>query len=309
MRPGEEVSNDGYAAERAKATPVNLTPFTVWLLLLTGVGAGAFGSMLGIGGGVLIIPALVLGFDVPVHVAVATSLVAVIATSSAATSVYVGRGLTNMRLGMTLELATTLGGIAGGLLAATLPAKTLLIVFALFLVPIAVLLVRGKTERGEAVDAPAAARGRSDRTRRGLGGVYYNARTDEFLAYETRNLPIGMGLSLVAGGLSGLLGVGGGILKVPAMNLAMGIPLRVAAATSNFMIGVTAAASLVIYVQRGLLDPLISAPVALGVTGGALVGTYIAPKVSSLLLARIFAVLLALIAVQTLLRALGVGHG
>ena len=288
---------------------MNLAPFTVWLLLLSGVGAGVFGSMLGIGGGVLIIPALVLGFDVPVHVAVAASLVAVIATSSAATSVYVGRGLTNMRLGMTLELATTMGGIAGGLLAARLPANALLIVFALFLVPIAVLLLRGQIERGEAVDAPAAARGQSDRTRRGLGGVYYNARTDEFLAYQTRNLPIGLGLSLVAGGLSGLLGVGGGILKVPAMNLAMGIPLRVAAATSNFMIGVTAAASLVIYVQRGFLDPLIAAPVALGVTGGALVGTLIAPKVPSLLLARIFAVLLASIAVQTLLRALGVGHG
>jgi len=286
---------------------MNLAPLTVWLLLLSGAGAGAFGAMLGIGGGVLIIPVLVLGFNVPVHIAVAASLVAVIATSSAATSVYVAKGLTNMRLGMTLELATTVGGITGGILATRLPAEALLIVFAIFLIPIAILLLRGRTERGAVVDAPAAARGQSEETRRGLGGVYYNTRTDEFLAYQTKRLPLGMGLSLVAGTLSGLLGVGGGILKVPAMNLAMGIPLRVAAATSNFMIGVTAAASLVIYVQHGFLDPLIAAPVALGVTAGALVGTAVSPMVSSLLLARIFGVLLIVIAVQTLLRALGVG--
>jgi len=148
----------------------------------------------------------------------------------------------------------------------------------------------------------------SDETRRGLGGVYYNPRTNEFLAYKTRRLPLGMGLSLVAGGLSGLLGVGGGILKVPAMNLAMGIPIRVAAATSNFMIGVTAAASLVIYVQRGFLVPLVAAPVALGVAAGALAGTVASPKVSSALLARIFGILLLVIAVQTLVRALGVGR-
>jgi len=286
---------------------MNLAPLTVCLLLLSGVGAGAFGAMLGIGGGVLIIPVLVLGFNVPVHIAVAASLAAVIATSSAATSVYVAKGLTNIRLGMTLELATTVGGITGGILATRLPAETLLIVFAVFLVPIAILLLRGRTERGAVVDAPAAARGQSEETRRGLGGVYYNTRTDEFLAYQTKRLPLGMGLSLVAGTLSGLLGVGGGILKVPAMNLAMGIPIRVAAATSNFMIGVTAAASLVIYVQHGFLDPLIAAPVALGVTAGALGGTAVSPKVSSLLLARIFGVLLIVIAVQTFLRALGVG--
>ena len=287
---------------------MNLAPLTVWLLLFSGVGAGFFGAMLGIGGGVLIIPALVLAFDVPIHVAVAASLVAVIATSSAATSVYVAKGLTNMRLGMTLELATTVGGITGGLLATRLPATTLLIVFAMFLVPIAILLLRGRAERGDVVEAPAAARGRSDETRRGLGGVYYNPRTNEFLAYKTRRLPLGMGLSLVAGGLSGLLGVGGGILKVPAMNLAMGIPIRVAAATSNFMIGVTAAASLVIYVQRGFLVPLVAAPVALGVAAGALAGTVASPKVSSALLARIFGILLLVIAVQTLVRALGVGR-
>jgi uncharacterized protein len=287
---------------------MTLTPLTVWLLLVSGVGAGAFGAMLGIGGGVLLIPVLVLGFEVPVHVAVATSLVAVIATSSAATSVYVGQGLTNMRLGLTLELATTIGGITGSLLATRLPADALLVVFAIFLAPIAVLLLRGRSERGDPVAAASAARGRSDASKRGLGGVYYNARTDEFLTYRARRLPLGLGLSLVAGGVSGLLGVGGGILKVPAMNLGMAIPLRVAAATSNFMIGVTAAASLVIYIQRGFLDPLVATPVALGVTAGAFVGTFISPKVSSALLARIFGILLIVVAVQTLLRALGVGN-
>jgi len=288
---------------------VTLAQHTIWLFLLAGLGAGVFGAMLGIGGGILIIPVLVLGFDVPVHIAVAASLVAVIATSSAATSVYVGRGLTNMRLGMTLELATTIGGIAGGLIATQLPSSALLVAFAVFLVPIAILLFRGRTERGEAVENPAAARGMSTDTRRGLRGVYYNPRTDEFLAYRVRRLPLGMALSLVAGGLSGLLGVGGGILKVPAMNLAMGVPLRVAAATSNFMIGVTAAASLVIYVQRGYLDPLIAAPVALGVMGGALLGTRAAPRVPAATLARVFAVVLLVIAVQTFLRGIGVSGG
>lgn len=288
---------------------MTLSSLTIWLLLLSGVGAGAFGAILGIGGGVLIVPVLVLGLNVPIHVAVAASLVAVIATSSAATSVYVAKGLTNMRLGMTLEIATAIGGITGGILATHLPADVLLVVFAAFLVPIAGLLLWGRTERGEPVESQAAARGQSEESRRGLGGVYFNARTNEFLAYRTRRLPLGMGLSLLAGGLSGLLGVGGGILKVPAMNLSMGIPLRVAAATSNFMIGVTAAASLVIYIQRGFLDPIVATPVALGVTAGALIGTVVSPKVSSAVLARVFGVLLLLIAAQTLLRGLGVIGG
>ena len=269
--------------------------------------------MTGIGGGLLIVPALVLAFGVPVKVAVATSLVAVVATSNAAGSVYVGRGLTNMRLGMTLELATTLGAIAGGVTAALLSESVIAGAFAGVTLVTAVSLVRRGPE-----EAPSRVRtalhearpeGEGYEVRGRLAGAYHDAAHGRMVEYEAERLPVGLAISFVAGGVSGLLGVGGGFLKVPAMHLGMGVPLKVAAATSNFMIGVTAAASLFVYYGRGSVHPLVAAPVALGVVLGALVGTRLQARSSTRLLTQMLVVLLVAGAVQMALKSAGAWHG
>jgi uncharacterized membrane protein YfcA len=285
---------------------VTLSPVDLGLLLLTGVVAGAFGAVLGIGGGLFVVPVLVLGFGEPAQVAVAASLAAVVATSSAASSIYVQRGLANMRLGMTLELATTAGAIAGGLTAAVVPEDAVLWVFAGLMAVTAVLMMgRGPGYEG-GVRAGAGRVGGEEVGR--LGGYHVDPGTGESVPYGVRRLPLGLGVSFVAGNVSGLLGVGGGFLKVPAMNLGMGVPLRVAAATSNLMIGVTGAASLVIYFQRGLLDPLVAAPVALGVTGGALFGTRVSSMIPVAAVARALGVVLLVVALEMGLAAAGVWH-
>lgn len=266
------------------------------------------GALLGIGGGVLLIPILVLGFDLPIRVAAATSLVAVVATSTAAGSRYVAEGYTNMRLAMTLEVATTAGALTGGLTAVVLSERTLLLVFAGLLVLTAGLLFSGR-EAGEREVPPAGGRALVGEVPGRLAGSFVSPRTGEVVSYRAVRLPLGLAGSFVAGNASGLLGVGGGFLKVPVMRLAMGIPTRVAVGTSNFMIGVTAAAGLLVYLQKGFVFPLIAAPVALGVAGGALAGTRLGSMVPGRLLARALAVLLVAIGIQFLLRALGIWHG
>lgn len=280
-------------------------------LLGTGLFAGWLGAMVGLGGGVVIIPALVLGFGVDIRVAVATSLVAVVATSTAAGSVFVGKGLTNMRLGMTLEVFTTLGGITGGLVALKVPQAALGVVFAALVTVTAVLMLRGRDAhgaKGDAKEAPELEPPGVEETGR-IAGEYFDAHQRALVPYRAERVPLGGAVSFLAGVLSGLLGVGGGFIKVPAMTMGMKVPFKVAAATSNFMIGVTAAASLFIYFSEGLVHPALAAPVALGVVGGALVGTATARRVSATLLRRVLAVVLLLVAVQLVLRAFGVQVG
>ncbi len=285
---------------------------TTLALLALGLVAGGLGALLGLGGGVLVVPALVLGFGVDIRVAVATSLVAVVATSTAAGSVTTGRGLANLRLGMTLEVFTTLGGIAGSLAALAVPQQALGAVLGVLLLVTATLLLRGREaatpkpgtpQRGDAVEASGVeAHGQ-------LAGEYYDAHQGALVPYRVERVALGAAVSFVAGVLSGLLGIGGGFLKVPAMTLGMKVPFKVAAATSTFMIGVTAATSLFIYFSKGLLLPALAGPVALGVVGGALAGTAMARRVSATLLRRALAVVVLLVAGQLLWRALGVGRG
>ncbi len=275
---------------------------------LAGVGAfaGALGAVIGIGGGVLLVPALTLLFDVPPHIAVATSLVGVIATSTAAGSVYVGTGVANMRLGMALEIATTLGGMLGGLAAIRIAPNTLALIFGILVVGVALLIVRGRDPEApssdEDKDREPAPTGWEVHGR--LAGAYYDERQRRLVHYEPSRWPFGAGISLLAGVVSGLLGVGGGFLKVPAMALGMRVPIRVAAATSNFMIGVTAIASLFIYFQRGFLEPMLAAPVAIGVVAGSLAATRIAGKLPRRALRRLTAVVLLIVAVEMILHAL-----
>ncbi len=261
------------------------------LIFIVALVVGALGSMLGIGGGVLLIPLLTGLFGIPIKIAIGASIVSVIATSSAAGAVYVGRGLSHTRLAMLLEIATTLGALAGGITAVLLSPNLLEGLFALVLIYLVYSMRRGSGER--LAIAPTGV----------LDTSYVDSATGATVNYGVRNLPLGMGASFLAGNVSGLLGIGGGIIKVPIMNLVMGMPLRAAIATSNFMIGVTAATSALIYYQRGFLDPNIAIPTALGVLVGAQIGTRIGGKVRSKTLKQIFQGLLLVFAVQMIYQA------
>lgn len=279
-----------------------------------GIGTGILGALLGTGGGVFLIPVLVLGFGVPMHYAIATSIVSVVATSSAVASTNIERGTANMRLGMTLEIATALGAIAGGLTAAWVPGRVLEFVFGLILLPTAASMWRGRSE-DSAADGPAlelSPRGGQqlqavpqDEGR--FGGRYLDPQLGREVVYAVRRIWVGLTISFVAGNLSGLLGIGGGVFKVPALHLLCGVPIKAAAATSNFMIGVTASASAFLYYGRGEVRPALTAAIVMGVLIGSAVGSLLNRYAHGNLLKRLFALLLAGVALQMLVRGWLVG--
>jgi len=247
-----------------------------------GTFAGLLGSMLGLGGGILIIPMLTLIFGVPMREAIGASLVCVIATSSGAASLYVKRRLCDVRLGMTLELATTLGAVAGGVIAGLLNAQTLSILFSALLIYTAWSMIR-KRDEPESV---------------GNSGNKGNS-------YQVAHLPLGMGASFFAGNVSGLLGVGGGVVKVPVMYMIMKVPLKTALATSNFMIGVTASAGAFVYFSRGEVNPLVAGSTMLGTFLGATLGSRLLPKIRAEYLKRAFVLVLIYLSLEMLFRGLG----
>lgn len=266
-------------------------------LALAGSGAGLLGGVLGVGGGVFLVPALVLYMGLPMREAVAAGLVSVIATSTAVAGVNVERGLANMRLGMTLELATVAGALAGAAGASYLPARFLIGLFGALQALIAFLLWRGPAPAGEESGQKPAGP---------LDGAYDDPATGRRVTYRVERLPVGLGVSLLAGGLSGMLGVGGGVFKVPALHLWCGVPMKAAAATSNFMIGVTAAASAFLYFARGDVREAPTAVVVLGVLAGSMLGTRLSRRLLDASVRRAFAVLLWALSVQMLRRA---AHG
>jgi uncharacterized membrane protein YfcA len=264
-------------------------------LLLFGGGtlAGLLGALLGIGGGVLIVPMLTLGFGEPLSRSIGASLVAVVATSSGAGAHNVRRRRADVRLGLTLEIGSVVGAAAGGLLAGLLADRVLAGLFAGLMAYVGLTLLRralvpeDRAEAATSVDAMAP-------------------DGPQAPAYRTRRLPLALAGWVGAGLVSSVLGVGGGIVKVPVMRLVMGVPLHVAAATSNFVLGVTAAAGAYAYLFRGDIDPIVAAPLALGALAGSIVGARIAPRVEARWLAILFVVLAAWVAVQMGLRAAGV---
>ena len=235
------------------------------LLVILGFGAGLLGALTGIGGGVLVSPLLALHFGIPIRQAIGTSLVAVITTSAASSSVHLQRHTTDIRLGMTLELATSLGAAVMAYLVGYFNRSFLEGLFAAFLLYSAITLLRGrKPQPEEDESSPSAAT--------------FNGEI-VIPPYEPQRYPLGLGASLIAGALSGLLGIGGGPIKVPVMMIFMNVPLMVATATSNFMIGVTAAASAIVYYRRGDILVEVAAPLAVGVFLGSLLGARLAPRV------------------------------
>jgi uncharacterized protein len=268
------------------------------MLLIVGLTAGALGALVGIGGGIIVVPALALGFGYDIRIAVATSLLAVVATSVTAGIGYAREGLTNVRLGLTLETATTVGGVVGGLVAVSVAPSVIAGVFSVVMIGVAVLMWRHVDIGPSAtpISGPRPASGTSGRL--ALSGRYFDRAEHEWVDYEPGRLGIGMSLSSIAGLLSGLLGVGGGFLKVPAMTIAMRVPTKAAAATSNFMVGITAVASLFIYLTRGFVEPNLVVPVVTGIIVGALIASRLANRVEGVHVQRVLAVILVLVAVQ-----------
>jgi hypothetical protein len=265
------------------------------LMIAGGFAAGVFGSLLGLGGGILIVPLLTLGFGLPLREAVGVSLVAVIVTSSASASVYLERHVANLRLGMTLELFTAMGALVGGLVAFLLSEQLLAGLFTLLLVYTAVTMAR----RREAVaTAPANGGATTNGALAADGGAPPGGPAPSPPPYVIHHYGRGIAGSLFAGLVSALLGVGGGLIKVPVMHLVMGVPLRVATATSNLMIGITASASAIIYLVRGGIDPFVAGPTALGVFLGASLGSRTVHRIDVRVLRLLFIVVLLFTAWQ-----------
>jgi uncharacterized membrane protein YfcA len=266
------------------------------------IAAGLIGALAGVGGGILVIPALTFGFGVDIHLAVGASIVSVIATSSGAAAAYVRDRMTDMRIGMFLELATTTGAVCGALLAAVVSPAFLYVLLGLVLLGSAAMQVSRMGEETPPNDhpSPLAARLR-------LESSYPDRRLGREVPYSARRIPLGFAMMWIAGVVSGLLGIGSGVLKVIAMDGAMRLPMKVSSATSNFMIGVTAAASAGIYLGRGDVDPQVAAPVALGVLTGALIGARLLQRISNRSVRLIFLPVLVVVGLETIGRGLGFG--
>jgi uncharacterized membrane protein YfcA len=268
---------------------MNVFELTV-LVWLGSFAAGVVGAMTGLGGGVIVVPMLTLGFGADIRYAIGASLVSVIATSSGAAAAFVKEGYTNLRLGMFLELATTAGALAGATLAAAVAPRFVAIVFGLVLIASAYLSSRPRGSAGE-LGPPDPLAGWLR-----LEGSYPGPQGP--IAYRVRGVPAGFGLMFIAGAVSGLVGIGSGALKVLAMDQAMRVPFKVSTTTSNFMIGVTAAASAGVYLRRGYIDPGLAMPVMLGVLAGALLGARLLVKAPARLLRKVFAVVIVLLALE-----------
>jgi uncharacterized protein len=277
-----------------------MTPLQFVLLVFAiSVIAGVMGSLLGLGGGIIVIPALTLLFKIDIRYAVGASIVSVIATSSGAAAAYVRERMTNLRVAMFLELATTSGALTGAYLAGVIGGRALYVIFGLVLGYSSLAMFRKRHH----ARMPGAAPDRwADSLR--LHGAYYDEAASEEVSYQVTGTRVGLLLMYVAGVVSGLLGIGSGALKVPALDLAMHLPIKVSSATSNFMIGVTAAASAGAYFMRGDIDPIVAAPVAAGVLLGATVGSRLLGRLQSATVRVAFVVVLLWISLQMLYRGL-----
>jgi len=265
------------------------------IIVLSGVAAGGVGALLGIGGGVFLVPLLHVALGFPLRTAAAVSLTTVIATSSSVSAGRSGERLINLRLGMVLEVATVAGSLLGGLTAHLFSETTLQRLFGSVMV-VGALAVLARVNRRNVVRDPSLDPGL-------LGGRYDEEESGGTVVYRVKRLPIGLLASFVAGNVSSLLGIGGGVLKVPALNAWCGIPLRAAAATSAFMIGVTATGGAIIYLGRGDLPPLLAAPAVLGVQLGSWVGLRLAHRLPAKWLKIMLVAVLLLVAASMFARS------
>ena len=270
-------------------------------ILLISISAGVLGSILGLGGGMIVTPALTLLFGIDIPHAIGASLISVIATSSGAAIAYISDGITNIRVGMFLEIATTIGAITGAMIGGFISPNFLYIIFGLLLLYSALAMLKKTKE-----ELPSEVPLHSVASKLKLQGEYYDKNLKKPVVYNVANVYDGFGVMYGAGVISGLLGIGSGSFKVMAMDVFMKLPLKVSSATSNFMMGVTAAASAGIYLFRGDINPLISAPVALGVLIGATIGARIMQHLKSKTIRKLFIPVLMYVAIQMITQGLGV---
>ncbi|HLX64188.1 MAG TPA: sulfite exporter TauE/SafE family protein [Planctomycetota bacterium] len=279
-----------------------MTPLIFTLLaFVVSVAAGTLGSLLGLGGGIIVIPALTLFFGIDIRYAIGASIVSVIATSTGAAAAYVRERMTNLRVAMLLELATTSGALTGAYVAGHIGTRWLYVVFGLVMGYSSLMMFRHRSKTG--IGAPPTRPAPwADYLR--LHGSYFDGAVGREVPYRVSGTRIGLLLMYVAGMVSGLLGIGSGSLKVPAMDLAMHLPIKVSTATSNFMIGVTAAASAGVYFSRGDIDPFITAPVAAGVLAGAAMGSHLLGRMKGSTIRVVFVVVLLWVSAEMLLKGI-----
>ena len=269
---------------------------TVALVAGAGVVAGAFGSMLGLGGGVFLVPFLNVALGFPMNIASGTGLMTVLATSSVVARGTSGSGLVNLRLGIVLQTAAVAGGYLGGTAVRRVPEQLLQIIFAAVTATIAALML-ARLERRNVILDTSVDPGR-------FGGRYYEEESRQHVVYRTRRMPAALIVSLVAGSISGLLGIGGGILQVPALNTWCGVPLRAAAATSAVLVGITAAASAPLYLARGDVIPPLAAAAVLGTLMGSRAGLWFGERARARRLKILMAGVLAFVSLNYLLKVL-----
>lgn len=268
-------------------------PAFVFAAFVTSFLTGVLGAILGLGGGILLVPILTLAFGLDIRYAVGASVVAVIATSSGAALAYLRDRLTNVRIGMLLLLGATAGTLTGAMLSGWVEARWLYLLFGLLMFYTALAMYRSR--HGElSLPGPDDALSR----RLGLGGQYYDQALGRHVAYQPRRTLSGVAALFLAGILGGLLGIGGGAFNVLAMDQLMRLPLKVASATSNFLIGVAAAASAAVYLSRGQVEPSVAAPVALGVLAGAVLGARLMVRLQSRTIRLVFVPILLWVAAQ-----------
>ncbi|WP_413293686.1 sulfite exporter TauE/SafE family protein [Bdellovibrio sp. HCB185ZH] len=265
------------------------------LLLITAIGAGFLGALLGLGGGIIIVPVLTLVYHIDIRYAIAASLISIVATSSGAAASYLKDSLTNLRLAVFLEIGTVTGAIVGFLLATYIKAQFLFLLFGTFLFFSALMMLRKRHEHYSAHNHPWAEKLKLD-------GSFPEG--GEWKTYKVEHVPLGLFAMFGAGILSALLGIGSGIFKVLAMDGAMKLPIKVSSATSNFMIGVTASASAGAYLLKGDVRPEIAAPVAVGIIIGSIIGAKAMVKMPAGIIRKIFVVVLSIVSVQMIMKGL-----
>jgi uncharacterized membrane protein YfcA len=290
-------------------TPLN--EVNLWALGSIGLVAGLLGSMLGVGGGFIIVPILTLALNLPIKVAIASSLVAIVANACTAAGIYTKARLTNIKLGLLLETATIPGAIIGGFIAAVIAPSVLSALVGLALIYAAYTMltrqhfISADTQPDDHLHQAEPGK-ISDNLSSSLTDSYYDQNLNKIVTYKVTRIPAGLGTSFFAGILSSLLGIGGGIVNVPVMHMVMGVPMKAAIATSTFIIAITAAAGALMYYYQGHIYPFIIAPLTIGIVIGARIGVELTQKVRGLVLRRIFGVLLFLVAILMLLKTANV---
>jgi uncharacterized membrane protein YfcA len=290
-----------------RTTP--LDELNLWALGGTGLVAGILGSALGVGGGFLIVPILTLALGLPIKVAIASSLVAIVANSCTAAGIYTKARITNIKLGLLLETVTIPGAIIGGFIAAIIAPSVLSVIFGLALIYAAYTMITPKylmPEDNLSTDNSIARDNTTANLSSSLANSYYDQNLDKVVTYKVSRTPAGLGVGFFSGVLSSLLGIGGGIVNVPVMHIIMGVPIKAAIATSTFIITITAAAGALIYHYYGYIYPLIIAPLAIGIVIGARIGVELTKRAGGILLRRIFGIFLLIIAILMFLKTANV---